>query len=317
MDRIVYEGKEYIRRRDKWSYNNEIVTDILQRKLTKLFDQTNPIINVDTHVIPNAVSGSLKPDATRSKRRNYPLKNTGRNYAIKCNFCDGGADNDRIGFAGLCSDAVREANTKRSKEIWCGNEQNPCRMYVKGLLTKEELLCCYKEDRIKNGTPGFCNEVKILAEWRVGAGSNTRKGVRQGTRRAFPGAKPDSLCVLTTRDPYYSTEADRYIFGAFIIEKVQAGDEFSEGYLYGNEKLAISFNSTEAHQLQYYRYKRWDDNKEKVWGNGLHRIFTDEEALDMLNAFIEVKKTSEGKEMAQRMKEHFLKYHPIDVDCTN
>ena len=315
MDKIVYEGKEYIRRHDKWSYNNEIVIDTLQRKLTKMFEQEHPDAAVSVAASQSTTAKSAVSTSSQAKRRRPLQKKAGRNYAIKCNFCDGGANDDRIGFAGLCSDTVREANTKRSKEIWCGNEQNPCKMFVKGLLSKEELIGCYKEDRIKNGTPGFCNEVKVLSEWRVGAGSNTRKGAKQGTRRSFPGAKPDDLCVLTTRDPFHSAEEDRYIFGAFIIEKVEDGNEFSEGYLYGNPKLAISFNSLETHQLQYYKYKHWEEGKKLVWGTGLQRILSDEEALNMLNAFVEVKKTPEGKETAKRMKEHFLKYHPVEVDC--
>lgn len=308
MDRVVYEGKEYIRRRGSWTFNNEIVTDTLQRKLSKQFENENPAFNKPV----NIASINIAPHKPRKERQTgSPRKDTGSNYAIKCNFCDGGANEYCIGFSGLCSFEVMSHNTKRSREIWCGNDNNPCRMFLNGLLTREELMQCYVEDRIKDGTLGFCNEVKILQEWKVGAGSNTRNGVKQGRRRAFPEAKPDNLCVLTTRDPFGSTEADRYIFGAFIIEKVQNGNEFTEGYMYGNPDLAISFNSAEAHQLQYYKYKQWDEGKKLVWGTGLYRKLSDKEALAMLNAFIEAKETLEGKETAQRMKAYFLKYHTI------
>lgn len=307
MDTIVYEGKEYIRRsNNKWAYNNEIVIDTLQRKLTKLFNQEHP------DAVQSSTVNKAGSSAKQSRRKRAAKSSAGNSYAIKCNFCDGGANENRIGFAGLCSDAVREANAKRSKAIWCGNEQNPCHMYVKGFLSKDELVSCYKTDRIKNGTLGFCNEVKILSEWRVGAGSNTREGVRQGTRRTFPDAKPDNLCVLTTRDPFHSTEADRFIFGAFIIGKIEEGTDYTEGYLYAAPGLTIEFNEKEAHQLQYYKYKQWDKNKQLLWGTGLHRTITDEEALAMLDAFLKVKETQEGKDTAQRMKDYFLKYHPID-----
>lgn len=67
MEKFFFEGKEYIRRKDKWTFKNELVNEVLQRKLTKLYNNNTVIETLigditqidDVEAIVNAAKNSL------------------------------------------------------------------------------------------------------------------------------------------------------------------------------------------------------------------------------------------------------------------
>ena len=81
-----------------------------------------------------------------SKRKKAKVKYPRANIAFKCNFCNGGASKDQIGFNGVCSDDIIKNNIEVEKRTWCGSDDSDCNKYLKGELTRKEL-----DDKCENG----------------------------------------------------------------------------------------------------------------------------------------------------------------------
>ena len=227
------------------------------------------------------------------------------NYIFKCNYCDGGANAERIGFAGGCSDTTIKHNIEIERP-WCSNPQCPCRRYAEGKISRQELNAHNLQDACQEGFD-ICHEAKLLSVWKVLAGTNNRPGPKQGTKRTLPGVAPGHLCVLTTRLPEEDTEAQRVIFAAFIIGECDEGSKALQGFAAAAPGLTITFNNNEARKLRLWDYHKNPNAKDKIqWGSGLYRKCDYKEALTLLDAMIEAKETAEGKAQVQKMKEAFL-----------
>lgn len=225
------------------------------------------------------------------------IKNTGANYAFKCNYCDGNANESKIGFSGVCSDKVIHNNIVVERRIWCNQPECLCMKYHLGEITRDEL------DELSK-TEFVCYEAEMLTKWLVQAGTNTTTK----TARRISEASPGKLCVLTTRDPNLGTEADRYVFAAFIIQACNEGDEYEVGRLYANPEYTICLNDYEAHKVKFWDYhinKNAPDKK--VWGMGLYRKYDDEEAIRFLDAIIKVKEGKPDYEQAKLIKAAFIR----------
>ena len=78
---------------------------------------------------------------TAVMQKSMPIKKTARktykreNIAFKCNYCDGGASNKQIGYAGVCSKNMIKHNIIEAKRTWCSSEQCECSRFLNGELT--------------------------------------------------------------------------------------------------------------------------------------------------------------------------------------
>ncbi|MCF0141482.1 MAG: hypothetical protein HUJ78_05655 [Mogibacterium sp.] len=223
--------------------------------------------------------------------------NARTNYAFKCNYCDGNADSMKIGFAGVCSDKIIYNNIIVEPKSWCVQDTCPCMQYHSGEITREQL-----ESEVS-----VCYESEMLTKWKVYAGMNA-----EGTARRISELSPDKLCVLTTRDPKAESEAERYIFAAFIIGAGDEGDEYESGCIYAKTDYTICFNSEEAHRIKFWDYhKNANAPEEKIWRMGLYRKFEDDEALKFLDAIVSVKSGTVDQAQAERLRDYFIQRNNI------
>ena len=228
------------------------------------------------------------------------------NYIFKCNYCDGGADDERIGFAGGCSDTTIKHNIE-IKRPWCNDPHCPCRQYTEGIISRSDLESHNLLDACQEGLD-ICHEAKLLTTWKVFAGTNNRPGPMQGTRRTMKGVAPGKLCVLTTRLPEEDVEDQRVIFAAFIIGECDEGSKDLQGYLQADPELTITFSIDEARKLRLWKYHKNPKAKDKVqWGCGLYRKCDNKEAVALLDAMIAAKDSECGRMRILRMKQAFLK----------
>lgn len=228
--------------------------------------------------------------------RLYPRKN----IAFKCTFCDGGKSDSCYGFNGICSDKQMRCNVQIDKRTWCSAEENPCKMYLDGKLTKAQL-----QEKYDNNNASICYESNLLRAWNYGAGIVVR-GINKGKPNTLRGVQTNSLCVLTSQEKK-SNKMQRYIFGVFLVIRAEEGDEYSEGKVIAHPKYRIALNEQEAHQMCFWNYYKNDSEKAPYqWGTGLFRYVDDKTALQILKDIVCIKRGTECEQDAKEMLDYFL-----------
>ena len=220
------------------------------------------------------------------------------NIAFKCNYCDGGVKENGIGFYGVCSDAIIYNNIVVEHKTWCSAEDCPCMQFMNGEITRQEL-----EDILAYGDL-VCYESQMLREWKAMAGV-VQNGDRKGQPMHLSSVQTNSLCILTTREPA-TTEEDRYIFAAFLVDQTYDGDDLDEGFVSTKSKYKIKLTSAEAHQMPFWRYHANEKQPEvAVWSSGLHRYISDEQAAQVLRDIVEIKKGTADETLAKEFFDTF------------
>lgn len=229
------------------------------------------------------------------------------NIAFKCNYCDGGASDKSVGFNGVCSDAVIYNNIVVERRTWCCSENCSCPRYLNGEITREELEEMCKDD-------GFiCYESQMLRDWKAMAGI-VQNGDRKGQPMHLNQVQTNSLCILTTRDPY-STEDDRYIFAAFLVDDTYGGDDLDEGFVTTRSEFRLQLSSEEAHKMLFWNYHANGKQPETAaWNSGLHRYMADEQAAQILRDIVSLKQNTPDAEFARRFFETFCALTKIDTN---
>lgn len=262
-----------------------------------------------TKVAPSIVHASATPPQTQARKR---LKEVERsNVAFKCNYCDGGKSPDRIGFHGVCSDSVLRYNIERAHHVWCSAEDSPCRCYLDGEISRAEL-----EDMMKGGSglDSVCYESQMLRDWKASAGV-IQTGADKGKPMRLLKVQQNSLAVLTTREPYYATDESRFVFAVFLVGENYEGDEREEGYVTTHSNWRIELAPQEAHKIRFWNYYANRNAPQRiVFGSGLHRYLSDEQAAQILRDIVTVKSDPKEKEFAQRFFEHFCTINGIDAN---
>ena len=153
------------------------------------------------------------------KKKNYPKEN----IAFKCNYCDGGKDQNGIGYLCACSDELIGYNIEVAQHSWCCNEEAPCSQYYDGIIDRETL------DE-QNDDGGFvCYESQMLRNWAAFAGF-VLTGENKQKPMKLSKVQINSLAILTSREPY-APEKDRFVFGVFLVDEAYEGDNRDEGYV--------------------------------------------------------------------------------------
>ncbi len=211
--------------------------------------------------------------------------------AFKCTYCDGGKTNERIGFAGVCSDAIMRYNVIDQGRVWCRDRDCPCRKHLNGEIRRNEL-------------EWPCNESRMLQDWRAGAGTY-HTGVKRGEPIVMKEVGANCLAVLTTRRPDTS-EAERFIFAVFLVDEAYEGDHRKEGYVSAHPEFRIELASKEAQGLLYWRYYANSASPSQPrWGTGLFRYLDARVSAQILRDVAETKKGTVDEKLASRFLEHF------------
>lgn len=286
---------------------NENILKKAQAKLEKEKEERYFLIEEVSSTKSNKSSrgSSINSINSRANTRNKANSSSkGANLIFKLNYCDGGMEENAIGFNGICSDEIIKNNIVNEKRTWCIQPECDCYKYHKGEITREELDAILEK--------GFtCYEGQLLKEWTCYAGVSHSKD-KKGKPKTIKRAQKDKLCFLSTREPN-TREEDRFIFGVFLIDEVFVGDEcleddgevfVSEGFVKSKSSYKIKLTNEEAQKVRFWNYHQ-NNNGKIVWNSGLFRYIEDEEALNILEAIVKVKENTEDEERAKNLLNYF------------
>lgn len=238
---------------------------------------------------------------------NSKKRNDRPHIAFKCNYCDGGKSDAQVGFAGACTDATIANNIFTQKRALCANAESPCAQYARKEITREELDACFADDESY-----VCYESQMLRNWKAYAGVY-QSGMKKGKPMKLKPVQTNGLCILTTRDTA-SEEADRYIFGVFLVDDSYEGSETNEGYVSTKSKYKLKLSPQEAHQMLFWRYYANPKSPCKAhWGSMLYRKIDDTVSAQILMDIAKIKKGTEDEQLAKEFLTFFVKSNYIDI----
>ena len=138
---------------------------------------------------------------------------------------------------------------------------------------------------------------------------------RTGEPMVIKKAKLGGLCVLTSRMPE-TVEAERFIFGIFLADKLITEVDNDSEYIVAVESLSeykLKFSENQARHLLFWKYhSNENDSVNPRWGSGLHRYISDAEAVQILRDAVEVKRGTHDEKLAQNFLEYFCSIQNID-----
>lgn len=249
-----------------------------------------------------------KQEAFREKRPVIIKRTTDKkeNIAFKCNYCDGGQNSKCIGYKCACADGLIKYNIEVAKHSWCCSQDSPCKQYHDGIIDRVSLDSYSAEG-------GFvCYESQMLRNWTAFAGF-VLTGERKQKPMKLSKVQVNSLAILTTREPF-KPEAERIVFGVFLVDEAYEGDNRDEGYVTTSSKYKICLSKEEANKIHFWKYYHNERAPEKIaWGQGLHRYISDFQAASILKDIADIKRGTEDEELAREFLEYFCKINSIDV----
>ena len=242
---------------------------------------------------------------TRAPERCLHKKKAVRNnVAFKLNFCNGGKTTNNIGFYGVCSEEVIRYNIEKEHRVWCSNPSCDCKRFYDGEIAYEDLTRTYNEGN------SLCYESVALRDWIAFAGANAN-----GDPRKLRSAVINKLGIFTTVPP---NEKERFIFGAFMIEKIVEGDEDNIGGVYGNLDYCIELTPKEARKVHFWDYYKNPNQPEtQKWGSGLVRYFDDDAAVRILKAMYDAIEDDDYKNRAKQLLSRYCEVNNIAMEQEN
>ena len=230
-----------------------------------------------------------------------------QNVAFKCNYCDGGKNADRIGYYGACSDQIIRMNINQEKRTWCIQDSCPCRQYLKGEISRNEL------DSIFETGEYMCYESQMLRDWKAFAGFK-HNGPQKGEAITIKNVSHNALSILTTRLPG-SKEQDRVVFAVFLVKDIFEGDYVDEGFVVASSKFRLQLSEDEAKKVRYWEYhSNENDAASPRWGTGLYRYMDDIECAQILRRIAEVKRNSKDEHLARELFEEYCRITRISKE---
>lgn len=276
----------------------EIVLDMLADKKEKEAEQKRKKQEEQARVIHEQAI----VDIAVTRKKSYPKEN----IAFKCNYCNGGCNDNGIGYLCACSDEMIDYNIEVARHNWCCDEHSPCKQYYDGIITRKEL------DKISEDDGFVCYESQMLRNWTAFAGFALTKENNQRPMKLNK-VQVNSLAILTTREPY-ALEKDRFIFGVFLVDEAYEGDNRDEGYVTTSSKYKLKLTQEEGKKVLFWNYYHNEKAPEKVtWGQGLHRYISDVQAASMLKDIVTVKRGTDDEKLALDFLNRFCEINRIDI----
>ena len=222
--------------------------------------------------------------------------------AFKYNYCDGGSSDSKIGFDGVCSDECIKCNIENAGRAWCSI--SPCKKYLDGEKTREEIEKEYRENEF------FCYESRLMKTWEAGIGVDN-----DGRPRRIGSNVKDGLAIMTTTRTT-GDEKNRCIFAVFLIRSQEFGDEHKEGFVSavdGDKPVySVVLTKQESSKMRFWDYYSNPNEPEKImWGTGLYRFISHDQAARILQDIIDIKDNPEEKASAKELLDLFCKMHGI------
>ena len=238
------------------------------------------------------------------KTKKIPKPKVEGNIAFKCNYCDGGKDSTQIGYAGVCSEANIRENILVKKRKWCSYPECKCQQYINGKFTYAQL----------SAFDSFCYESRVLIDWKASAGEDLQEGAKEGKNRRLSKDVSGGLCVLTAITPDMKDERERIVFGVFITDKFEEGEDgVVSGFVQCTSKYKIKLSPAEAKQILFWNYY-FNKNEQEIvgWAQGLFRYIENYQAAQILRDIVDVKKGAADEQTAIEFLQEFCKRKHID-----
>ena len=213
-----------------------------------------------------------------------------KNVAYKANYCDGNGE----WFQAPCSERCRNANcASYGGKTFC-RTNSVCRRVIDGLSTEDDVLQAYRQNVL-------CYESRILLDYKIYAGRDD-----DGTVRGWSLDK-DRLVILTTVKPNRS-EAERVIFGAFLVERSCDKDD-EEAFATSYPDCRIGLTQEEADEMKYWDYAPGDrPNNTIQWKEGLLRYQTDAVSVTILRDLVRIVERRGNPEQTRRAQGFLNKF---------
>ena len=231
------------------------------------------------------------------------------NVAFKCTYCDGGKSSDRIGFYGLCSPENIQYNIHVKKHRWCTAPDSLCYQYYTRSIKS------YNELKDRSQKMGFvCYESAMLRDWSAYAGVY-RSEDKDGVPMKLKWVRTNNLAVLTTRMPN-DEEKDRIIFAAFLVTEADEGDAADSGFVSaGSSQYKIELKPNEASKFRFWDYYYCPNAQNKIiFGSGLHRYLSDNQAVQILKDIVKIKKGTSQQRLAEQFLDYFVSVNGINIE---
>lgn len=227
------------------------------------------------------------------------------NVAFKCTYCDGGKNQDRVGFFGPCSKENMEYNINKEKHVWC-SLGSKCKDFLNGTIPYSDVEKEYDKCEL-------CYESVMLKNWVAGAGT-IQTGINKGRPMKLEKVQLNSLAVLTTRLPN-EPEEKRFIFAVFLVDDAYEGDNRESGYVTTKSKWKMVLKPEEANKILFWNYYACPNAPEVIkFGSGLHRYLSDMQAAQILKDIVDVKTDKQEKAFAEEFLTEFCNRVGLDVD---
>lgn len=242
------------------------------------------------------------PDTKPDKLKREKQLRDNSNIAIRCNYCDGGRSETVFGYHGVCSEDVLRHNVSILRRPWCNANDCACKRYTKGEITRAELEQQYSDGSF------ICNESRLLKDWVASAERHQGQSEKKTDKPAkMTNARVNRLCVLTTKQTD-ELEAERKIFAAFVISKVEVGDDKAEGNVHAHTKYRIDLTPKEAQHVRFWNFHKNPSKPENpFWGSGMLRHITDAQSINILKAMMEAATDPDKKAHILEVLEYYCR----------
>ena len=241
--------------------------------------------------VQNEEYTELKKKMKEEQEKNILFKNYSRRYleegksiAFKCAYCDGGANENCIGFKNICSEHQRAINCS-------GMVPAPFCPFSK----------CNGDFKITVGGDSemICYESRMLVDWKCYAGLD----YDTAAPRKISSARNNYVAFLVTKLPNYG---EWVVFAAFLITKSFEGNEKYEGFVEGEkEDYRVELTPKEAKKVLYWDFYKNKDGSHQ-W-TGLFRYFDDDLTLKLLNHMLSVVEDLDKKRKINNIINEFRK----------
>jgi len=283
----------------------KIESKTLEKKIQKELDEINEVKHQQRMREAEKEVARLHELAQKGKLRRQNSAHNDGNIVIKFNYCDGGSTDTRIGFSGVCSEAVLENNVKKEKYVECVSEDSECKNFMDGIFSYSDLQLIYENDG------SVCFASQTLSDWNIYAGLY-QSGQRAGKPVKFKNIKSNGLGMLSTKLPK-TKEKERFIFAVFLISEFFEGNQVDPGRLTADSKYRLELSLEEAKELKFWDYYYNNKSPEKVrFGSGLHRYFSNDQAAQVLDKICQLKKGKDDYKLAVELLEEFCKINKMD-----
>lgn len=244
----------------------------------------------------------LKAEVENSKKN--IVNKTNSNIVFKCYYCDGGIDNNGLGYKSACSDELINYNIKVKKNKRCCTPDGNCYLYMSGNISREELDS-------RNHTP--CYESSLLNSWCSYPDLNFAEKNKLKVKN-LKNVNQGSLILLSSIFPK-KKERDRVIFGVYLLQKDYIINYNTKGYLKADEKYRIELSSEEAVKIKFWNYYFNPKNPKKIVNSSTsYRYFDDIQSAQVLKDLKEIKKGTPDEALSCEIFERYCTIKHIDIN---